>query len=282
MKKILGLLFLIVLQQTLLAQNVVVPLWPARKVPNYRKAEETEKWDTGKIIAISKVQIPDITVYLPTRQTATGQAVIVCPGGGYGNLSFNLEGTDVAGWLIPKGITAVILKYRLPNSKSNIMPHLSPLMDAKRAVRIVRANAQKWNIHKDQIGIMGFSAGGHLASTLATHFDGRNKQAADTIERQSCRPDFAVLVYPVISMTKPIMHIGSRNNLIGAHPDSSLAKFYLNELQVKQNAPPTFLVHAMNEQAVPAENSLLFFQAMKDNGVTDELHAFPKGGYGLA
>lgn len=268
--------------QSVSSQEMTIPLYAAGKVPNYQKTNEKEKRDTADVVRITMVQEPDITVYLPARQHATGQAIIICPGGGYGYLSYDWEGTDIAKLLNAKGIAAFVLKYRLPNSKSNVIPRLSPLMDAQRAMRIVRANAEKWNIKKDNIGVIGFSAGGHLASTLATHFDDGNKNAADTIEQQSCRPDFAVLVYPVITMSKSVMHTGSRDNLIGPNADSSLAKEYSTELQVTKNTPPTFLVHAMDDKAVPVENSLLFFQALKDNDVSGELHVYPKGGHGFA
>lgn len=281
MKLICCLLLCFFFQQTVNAQEMTIPLWPAGKVANYQKTAEVEKRDTGETIKISLVQSPEITVYLPTKRTATGQAVIICPGGGYGSLSYNWEGSDPARLLSAKGIAAIVLKYRLPNSKSNITPHLSPLADAKRAIRIVRANAARWSIKKDAVGIMGFSAGGHLASTLATHFDVGDVTAQDSIERQSSRPDFAVLVYPVISMSKPIMHAGSRNNLIGSTPDSSLAKLYSNELQVTKETPPTFLVHATDDKSVPVENSLLFYQALKDNSVPAEMHIYPKGGHGF-
>ena len=281
MKKFVSFLFCIVLHQVINAQEIILPLWPAGKVPNYQKTSEVERRDTGETINIKLVQSPEITVYLPTKRTATGQAVIICPGGGYGGLSYNWEGSDPARLLSAKGIAAIVLKYRLPNAKSNITPHLSPLADAKRAIRIVRANATRWNIKKDRVGIMGFSAGGHLASTLATHFDAGDAAAADSIERQPSRPDFAVLVYPVISMSKPIMHAGSRNNLIGATPDSSLARLYSNELQVTKETPPTFLIHATDDKGVPVENSLLFYQALKDNNVPTEMHIYPYGGHGF-
>ncbi|HEX8313956.1 MAG TPA: alpha/beta hydrolase [Flavisolibacter sp.] len=281
MKKFVSFLFCIVLHQAINAQEIILPLWPAGKVPNYQKTSEVERRDTGETINIKLVQSPEITVYLPTKRTATGQAVIICPGGGYGGLSYNWEGSDPARLLSAKGIAAIVLKYRLPNAKSNITPHLSPLADAKRAIRIVRANATRWNIKKDRVGIMGFSAGGHLASTLATHFDAGDAAAADSIERQPSRPDFAVLVYPVISMSKPIMHAGSRNNLIGATPDSSLARLYSNELQVTKETPPTFLIHATDDKGVPVENSLLFYQALKDNNVPTEMHIYPYGGHGF-
>ncbi len=281
MNRILFFLFYLLLQQSINAQEMSLPLWPAGKVPNYQKTAEKEKWDSADIVHVRLVQTPEMTVYLPAKKTATGQAVIICPGGGYSYLSYNWEGTDPAGYFVAKGIAAIILKYRLPNSKSNITPHLSPLMDAKRAMRIVRANAPKWNIKKNAIGIMGFSAGGHLASTLGTHFDSGEATATDSIERQSSRPDFMVLVYPVISMSKPIMHEGSRNNLIGANPDSSLAKLYSNELHVTKETPPTFLVHTTDDKAVPVENSLLFYQALKDNNVPAEMHVYPTGGHGF-
>jgi acetyl esterase/lipase len=281
MKQLLFLFFISISLTRLPAQEFTLPLWPAGKVPNYQKTAEVEKRDTGETIKISLVQSPEITIYLPAKRTATGQAVIICPGGGYSYLSYNWEGSDPARLLSAKGITAIVLKYRLPNSKSNITPHLSPLMDAKRAIRLVRANAAKWNIKKEQVGIMGFSAGGHLASTLATHFDGGDMTATDSIERQSSRPDFAVLVYPVVSMTKVIMHAGSRNNLLGANADSSLAKLYSNELQVTKETPPTFLVHATDDKSVPVENSLLFYQALKEANIPAEMHIYPKGGHGF-
>jgi acetyl esterase/lipase len=263
------------------AQDVTIPLWPAGKLPNYQKTDEDEKSESTDIVRISKVQAPEIAVFLPSKKNATGQAIIICPGGGYAYLAYNWEGTDVAKLLNAKGITAIVLKYRLPNAKSNITPHLSPLMDAKRAVRMVRANADKWGIKKNNIGIMGFSAGGHLASTLATHFDDGAKNSNDSIEQQSSRPDFAVLVYPVISMDKKITHMGSHNNLIGENADSSLTNLYSNELQVTKQSPPTFLLHATDDKAVPVENSLRFYQALKDNGVAVEMHIFPWGGHGF-
>ena len=227
------------------------------------------------------MQTPDIAVYLPQIGHATGQAVVICPGGGYSILAYEWEGTEFAKLLNSKGIAAFVLKYRLPDVKSNITPHLSPLQDAKRAMRLVRANAAKWNIQKDRIGIMGFSAGGHLASTLLTQFDEGDKPSKDSIEQQSSRPDFGVLAYPVISMSKPIMHKGSRDRLIGSNADAELAAKYSSELQVKKETPPVFLVHAMDDNGVPVDNSLLFFQAMKDKGVPGELHVYPKGGHGF-
>ncbi|HZH64261.1 MAG TPA: alpha/beta hydrolase [Flavisolibacter sp.] len=280
MKRI-GYVLLYISLHTSMNAQITLPLWPEGKVPNYKASGEKEKIESADIMRVSLVQTPEMTVYLPSKKAATGQAVIICPGGGYGFLAYNWEGTDVAGFLVAKGITAIVLKSRLPNSKSNITPHLSPLMDAARAMRMVRSNTARWNIKKDAIGIMGFSAGGHLASTLGTHFDNGDRAATDSIERQSSRPDFMVLVYPVISVSKPIMHAGSRNNLIGAKPDSSLAKLYSNELQVTKETPPTFLVHTTDDKTVPVENSLLFYQALKDNNVPVEMHIYPTGEHGF-
>ena len=280
MKRI-GYVLLYISLHTSMNAQITLPLWPEGKVPNYKASGEKEKIESADIMRVSLVQTPEMTVYLPSKKAATGQAVIICPGGGYGFLAYNWEGTDVAGFLVAKGITAIVLKSRLPNSKSNITPHLSPLMDAARAMRMVRSNTARWNIKKDAIGIMGFSAGGHLASTLGTHFDNGDRTATDSIERQSSRPDFMVLVYPVISVSKPIMHAGSRNNLIGAKPDSSLAKLYSNELQVTKETPPTFLVHTTDDKTVPVENSLLFYQALKDNNVPVEMHIYPTGEHGF-
>ncbi|MDQ6814155.1 MAG: alpha/beta hydrolase [Bacteroidota bacterium] len=263
------------------SQEITLPLWAAGKVPNYQKTNEKEKSDSTDIVRISKVQNPEIAVFIPSKKNATGQAVVICPGGGYGILAYDWEGTDVAKWLNSKGIVGIVLKYRLPDSKSNIVPDKSPLMDAQRAIRMVRANAGKWNIKTDKIGIMGFSAGGHLASTAGTHFDGGNASATDPIDRLSSRPDFMILMYPVITMSKPTMHAGSRNNLIGKTPDAQLANFYSAELNVTAETPPTFLAHATDDKGVPVENSLMFYQALKDKNIPAEMHLYPKGGHGF-
>ena len=280
MRSLLLLAFLC-LAASVPAQELRMPLWPEGKVSNYRASGEVEKRDTGTSVRITLVQTPEMDVYLPPKRVATGQAVVICPGGGYSFLSYDWEGSAPARWLSSKGIAAIVLKYRLPNAKSNITPHLSPLADAQRAIRLTRHHAERWNIRKDRVGIMGFSAGGHLASTAGTHFDTGRLGSADPIERQSSRPDFMVLVYPVITMSKPVMHKGSRDNLIGAQADTTLARIYSNELQVRPNTPPTFLLHATDDKTVPVENSLYFYQALRDNGVNASLHIFPKGGHGF-
>ena len=281
MKKLYSLIFAcIFLCFTSYAQEIKL-LWPNGNTPNYKKTSEVEKRDTAGIVRISLVQQPSIEIYFPSKQSATGQAIVVCPGGGYGILAYDWEGTDIAKWLNANGIAAIVLKYRLPNSKSNVDPKLSPLLDAQRAIRTVRANADKWNIKKDKIGIIGFSAGGHLASTEGTHFDKGNPNATDSIDRQSSRPDFMVLMYPVITMLRQSMHQGSRNNLIGANADSATAKYYSNELQVTKETPPTFLVHASDDKTVPVENSIIFYQALIANNIPAEMHIYPYGGHGF-
>lgn len=282
MKKVSLVSFSLLLIVAASAQEYKLLLWPSGNIPNYKKTNEVEKRDSSGIVRISLVQQPMIDVYLPSKQNATGQALVVCPGGGYGILAYDWEGTDIAKWLNANGIAAIVLKYRLPNSKSNIDPKLSPLLDAQRALRFVRANAEKWNIKKDKIGIMGFSAGGHLASTAGTHFDKGNPNATDSIDRISSRPDFMILMYPVITMSQPYMHQGSRNNLIGTMADSATAKYYSNDLQVTGETPPTLLVHATDDKAVPVENTLSFYQALKNNGVPAEMHIYPYGGHGFS
>ena len=281
MRKIALITILTAMSFAVTAQEITLSLWPAGKLPNYQKTDETEKSDSTDIVRISKVQNPEIAVFIPSKKSATGQAVVICPGGGYGILAYNWEGTDIAKWFNSKGVTAIVLKYRLPNSKSNVVAHQSPLMDAQRAIRIVRANAEKWNINKDKVGIMGFSAGGHLASTAGTHFDNGNSNSPDPVEQFSSRPDFMILMYPVITMAKTTMHSGSKNALIGANADAKLSNFYSAELNVTKETPPTFIVHATDDNGVPVENSLMMYQALKDQKIPVEMHLYPKGGHGF-
>lgn len=281
MSKITALITTLFLYMLSFGQEFTIPLWPAGKMPNHKNGGAKEKWDSTDIVRISHVEQPTIAVFLPAKKIATGQAVVICPGGGYGILAYNWEGTDVAKWLNSKGIAAAVLKYRLPNITSSTVLHQSPLLDAKQAMRLVRSYASEWNIKRDEVGIMGFSAGGHLASTLGTHFDAGDAAAKDSVTKWSSRPDFMILLYPVITMTEKYMHAGSRNNLIGANADAALARFYSNDLQVTKDTPPAFLVHATDDTGVPVENSLSFYQALKNNGVPAELHVYPKGGHGF-
>jgi acetyl esterase/lipase len=219
---------------------------------------------------------PTLTLYRPTAEKATGSVIVVCPGGGYGGHADH-EGRPIAEWLNGMGITAVVLKYRLaPHSQ-----HPAMLQDAARAIRTVRANAEAWKIDPKRVGVLGFSAGGHLASTIATHFDAGDPNAADPIERLSSRPDRAILIYPVISMNPPMTHGGSRRNLLGSNPSKELADSLSNELQVTKDTPPTFLAHTDEDTVVTAENPIEFALALRRQKVPVELHLFEKGPHGL-
>lgn len=263
-----------------MAQEYHIPLYPG-PIPNSKPGNGNEKIEKQEITVISNVQVPDIAVYLPTKRFATGQAVVICPGGGYWILAYDLEGTDIARYLNSIGVAAIVLKYRLPTYGNTVVPHQAPLMDAQRAMRLVRLNAAKWNIDPAKIGIMGFSAGGHLASTLGTHFDAGDPAASDSVERMSCRPDFMILMYPVITFTESFMHKGSRDALLGNDPDPELVRYYSNELQVKDNTPPAFLVHADNDKGVPVENTLLMYQALRAKKIPAELHILSEGDHGF-
>ena len=281
MKKLFIFLLIASFIAPLVAQNRIVPLWQGDP-PNYRETGEVTIWDTSDIVRVRNVQKPDIAVFLPSKKNATGEAVVICPGGGYGILAYDWEGSDIARWLNSQGIAAFVLKYRLPGSKSNIIPYKSPLMDAQRAMRIVRSNAESWNIDPERIGVMGFSAGGHLASTLSTHYDAGDPSSSDPVEKVSCRPDFSVLVYPVISFTEDFQHSGSRINLLGEDADESLVKYYSNELQVTEDTPPAILIHSDDDKAVPVENSIAYYKALRNNDIASELHIYPYGGHGYS
>jgi acetyl esterase/lipase len=223
---------------------------------------------------------PQMTPYLPPAGTANGTAVVIFPGGGYAHLAMDHEGSAVANWLAGNGVTTFVVQYRLgPNYH-----HPTMLGDAQRAIRTVRARATEWKVDPRRLGVIGFSAGGHLASTTGTHFDAGNASSADPIERASSRPDFQMLIYPVITMRDSITHNGSRLNLLGKEPAPELVRLMSNEMQVTSETPPTFLVHTEDDRTVPVQNSLLFYDALKRNGVQAEMHVFEHGphGFGLA
>ncbi len=220
-----------------------------------------------------KVKVP-ITVHLPQPELATGTAIVICPGGGYGGRVVEGEGHGIARWLNSHGIAGVVLEYRLPGGNYH-----RPMLDAQRAMRVVRSHAVEWMLDPRRVGIMGFSAGGHLASTIGTHFDAGDEKSEDPVERQSCRPDFMVLVYPVITMGEKA-HGGSRNNLLGPNPSARLMEFLSYETQVTDKTPPAFLTHARTDAVVPVAHSQMFHAALKAHGVPVELQEFPKGNHG--
>ncbi len=250
------------------------------EVPNSKPSanEEVSATDANGILRISKVSIPSITMYPASKENATGTAVIILPGGGYGILAASHEGSDVALRLNKMGITAFVLKYRLPSDDIMVNKEIGPLQDAQRAIQMVRENTKEWKVNKNKIGIMGFSAGGHLASTAGTHF---NNATIANSKKTSLRPDFMILGYPVISFTDSLTHMGSRNNLLGKNPAADKINYYSNELQVTPKTPPTFLVHAKDDGAVKVSNTLDFEAALKKNQVPVEVYLYEKGGHGF-
>ena len=284
MKYFIWILLLVFSPNIIYAQfnPFTVPLYENETVPNSKPSGEREEIDRGDIAVVRKVQEPNIQVFLPSKRNATRQAVVICPGGGYGVLAYDWEGTDIAKWLNSHGIAGIVLKYRLPSADSQVDPHEVPLMDAQRAVRLVRQHAEEWNIDPDQVGVMGFSAGGHLASTLATHFDKGNSGSDKEVDTFSSRPDFAILGYPVISLKEHISHLGSRNNLLGKSPSDELVNYYSNDLQVSPDTPPTFTFHSLDDKTVPVQLSLLFYEALINHQVPAEMHLYPIGGHGYS
>ena len=244
------------------AEPEVIPLWPA-----------------GAPGAVGKeaADVPTLTIFRPDPAKATGSSVVICPGGGYGFLAVEHEGAEVGQWLNSLGVTAFMLKYRLAPRYH----HPAMIQDANRAIRTVRARASEWGLDPHKIAILGFSAGGHLASTAATHYDAGKPEDADPIERVSSRPDRMILVYPVIAIATEYGHTGSRDNLLGKNADKALVESLSNETQVTKDTPPTFLAHTNADAGVAAENSLLFALALRKNKVPVELHLFEKGVHGL-
>ncbi|MCY7422821.1 MAG: alpha/beta hydrolase [Chitinophagaceae bacterium] len=257
--------------------QVILPLYE-KEIPNSIAGPDEEQSVTEEITRISKVSVPTLIMYTPAAGKANGTAVIICPGGGYGILAIDHEGHDVAKKFNEMGVTAFVLKYRLPNDRIMVDRSIGPLQDAQRAIQMVRSNASQWNINPKKIGIMGFSAGGHLASTAGTHF---KDPLIENPQKISLRPDFMILIYPVISFTDSLGHMGSRNNLIGKNPSAEQILLYSNELQVTKKTAPTFLVHAKDDGGVKFENSVRFYQALRQKKVPTEIYLYEKGGHGF-
>ncbi|HEV2355175.1 MAG TPA: alpha/beta hydrolase [Puia sp.] len=258
-----------------------LPLYGDQPIPNSKPGPDRESVDSsGNPVrySYSLVSRPTLRVYLPPAGKGNGTAVVICPGGGYLHLAYTHEGTDVARMLNGWGIAAFVLKYRLPNDETMVDKSIGPLQDAQRAIQLVRERASEWGIKPEQVGIMGFSAGGHLASTEGTHF---RQPVIGNAAGTSLRPDFMILLYPVISFVDSIAHRGSRDNLLGLNPDQEMVKRFSNEYQVTSQTPPTFLVHAEDDKTVPVANTLHFFEALEKNGVPAEMHIYPAGGHGF-
>jgi len=223
---------------------------------------------------------PSLTIYLPPEEKAAGTAVVICPGGGYGGLAMGHEGHQIAQWLNSFGVSGFILKYRHRNSGAGY-GHPAPIQDAQRAIRTVRGGAGHWGVDPNRIGILGFSAGGHLASSVGTHFNRSYYANVDDLDQLSCRPDFLILGYPVISFTEWYRHTGSMRNLLGEDPDQAMQELFSNEKQVSAETPPSFLIHTYEDKAVPPENSIYFYLALRQAKVPAEMHIYLKGRHGV-
>lgn len=258
----------------------VVELYPG-KIPGAKKApasyKEVKHTEDGKLRGLSKVFEPTLTVYRPEKGVGNGTAVIICPGGGYTHLAIVHEGEEVGQTFAKIGVTAFVLKYRLPDDTTMSDKQFGPLQDAEQAIYTVRKDAAKWGVDPAKIGIMGFSAGGHLASSLAVHY---MDSKIENKEKLSLRPDFAVLIYPVISFTAP-SHKGSRVSLIGENATQAQKEYFSNEKQVNAQTPPAFLVHANDDDVVPVGNSILFNEALVAAKVPVETHLYQTGGHGF-
>ncbi len=277
MKKMLLSLLLISSIMKIHAQTEM-PLY-ADAIPNSKPAENKEKHSNESgILIISDISIPTYTIYQPKVQNDKRSAVIVFPGGGYFITASGHEGSDIAKSLNEVGVTAIVIKYRIPSDRTMLNREIGPLQDAQQAILTVRENAAKWNIDPNKIGIIGFSAGGHLAASLGTHYA---ESLIPNPNKTSLRPDFMILGYPVISFQDSITHLGSRDNLIGKNPSKEKMDFYSNELQITKNTAPSFLFHASDDDAVNVLNSVYFYQSLIAHHVKAELHIYQNGGHGF-
>ncbi len=271
--------FLIVFNVFVIAQEKTFNVWSG-KIPDAidnPAVKETTVVETG-IERVKFVTNPTLTAFLPPKEKSNGAAVIICPGGSYIRLSISQEGYEVAKWFNENGVAAFVLKYRLPSDLIMKNKSIGPLQDIQESIRIVRRNAKEWGIHPDKIGVVGFSAGGHLASTAATHF---NDKVYDS-DTTSARPSFAVLIYPVISCIGKYIHVGSVVALLGKNPDEKLLEAFSNQLMVTKDTPPAFLACSQDDKTVPFINSVNYFLAMKEYNVPGELHVYEKGGHGYS
>jgi acetyl esterase/lipase len=269
---------------TFAAEATEIRLWPdvapgSEDARNVKELVEERGTPDRPDRRVQGITVPTITLYRPDPAQSTGTAIVICPGGGYSGVVIDKAGHEIARYLKSIGITAIVLKYRLPRPPGHTFVHDVPWLDASRAVRLTRRHAAEWDLNADRIGIMGFSAGGHLASTVATRFDHGNSASADPVDHLSSRPDFQALIYPVISFQNEVAHMGSRKNLLGDDPDDELIDRYSNELQVTEQSPPAFLVSTYDDR-VKAENTLHYFEALRAVDIPAEMHIYEVGGHG--
>jgi acetyl esterase/lipase len=273
MKQSILYLILSLMTFSLVGQDKILKVWPDGAPNDNGMTEPEEQYDGVRVRNVSEAEM---YVYLPDEEKNTGAAVVICPGGGYWIEAMDHEGYDIAEWLKSKGVAGIVLKYRLPYGH-----HEVPSSDARQAIRIVRNNAAEWGIDPNKIGIAGSSAGGHLASTVGTRFDYGNSSAQTELEKISSRPDFMLLLYPVITFREEFDHMGSRKNLIGEGTNWEMVEKYSNELHVSPETPPTFLVLSDDDSGVPPRNSVEFYLALKENKIPAEMHIFAEGGHGF-
>jgi acetyl esterase/lipase len=273
MRRIIVVSLFVIVAFNLFTQDFTLKVWPDG-APNSNGLTQSEEELDGKRVRLVSEAI--MYVYLPEKSQNTDAAVLLCPGGGYIHEAMSHEGYEIAEWLKAKGIAGIVLKYRLPNGHDSV-----PSSDARQALRIIRQHAAEWGIDPAKVGIAGSSAGGHLATTVGTRFDFGDKNAADPVARFSSRPDFMLLLYPVVSFREDVGHMGSRQNLIGSGNDWAKAKQYSNELFVTKETPPTFFVLADDDKTVIPQNSIDFYLAMKKYGIPAEMHIFREGGHGF-
>ncbi len=276
LRSIVTSLVLILSWQTVRAQEFI-PLWDKDQIPNSRGIELEDKIENERI---HQVGTPGMYAFFPSWQQNKGAAVVICPGGGYAHLAYVIGGTQLAKWFNSMGVSAFVLKYRLPDSPDIKERQIAPLQDAQRAVRIIRSNAKKWRIKPDKIGVLGTSAGAHLAADLGTSTEDAAK-INDELDKFSFAPNFMILVSPVITMGSHA-HAGSKRNLLGANPSKQLIEKYSLERQVTPATPPAFVVHAFDDKAVNVRNSLMFYEALLDRKISASLHIFPNGGHAIA
>lgn len=267
------LLFVLLFTSKVTYAQEIINLYTSN-IPN-SKASDIKESGEGMY---RNVVNPTLEYFKPNPEKASGAAIIVVPGGGYSVVVYQGEGVTNAKALAEQGIATFVLKYRLPNDETMIDRKIGPLQDAQQAIKLVRENAEKWGLDKNKIGIMGFSAGGHLASTAATHFE---KSYIENSNNTSLRPDFQILVYPVISMTESLTHAGSRDALIGKNPSKEDVELFSNEMQINANTPPAYLTHTADDRTVDVDNSIVYFQKMRLNKVEAEMHLYPKGDHGF-
>ncbi len=278
MKRTFVLLSIIASAFTLRAQTII-PLYTG-KIPNSIDVPNPEVTTVDKNgnARNAKTAVPTLEVRLPAKDIANGTAVIICPGGGYTYTSYTHEGTKIADALNKMGVAAFILKYRIPSDSYMVDKSIGPLQDAQTAIKIVRMRAKEWGVDTAKVGIAGFSAGGHLASTAGTHY---NMPVIENKEHISLRPSFMILGYPVLDLSDSLQHKGSRDNLLGPNPSAEKIRLFSANYQVTKDTPPTFIVHAEDDRTVKVQNSIVMYQALLKNGVQAEMHIYPKGGHGF-